>query len=100
MTGCRNLTRETNEKRWDTREKKEEETYPRWKRIVNLTTQCIRIGYHPRTWKVTKRVVIRKPNKPNYSNPKAYRIICLLNCLGKIVEKVVTSLIAETIDTK
>jgi hypothetical protein len=51
-------------------------------------------------WKVAKGVIIQKSNKPNYNNPKAYRIICLLNCMGKIVEKVVTSLLADTIDKK
>jgi hypothetical protein len=37
-------------------------------------------------WKVAKGVVLRKANKSDYNNPKAYRIICLLNCMGKIVE--------------
>jgi hypothetical protein len=32
-------------------------------------------------------IVIPKPNKPDYSDPKAYRPIELLNCLGKILEK-------------
>jgi hypothetical protein len=32
-------------------------------------------------------VVIPKPNKPDYSNPKAYHPIALLNCLGKVLEK-------------
>jgi hypothetical protein len=68
--------------------------------IMDITRQCLRIGIHPMAWKVAKGVVIRKPNKPNCNNPKAYRIICLLNCMGKIVEKVVTSLLADTIDKK
>jgi hypothetical protein len=68
------------------------------RRIMDITRQCLRIGIHPMAWKVAKGVIIRKPNKPNYNNPKAYRIICLLNYMGKIVEKVVTSLLAATID--
>jgi hypothetical protein len=36
-------------------------------------------------------VVIPKPNKPDYSNPKAYRPIALLNCLGKVLEKLMAS---------
>jgi hypothetical protein len=36
-------------------------------------------------------VVIPKPNKPNYSNPKAYRPIALLNCLRKVLEKLMSS---------
>jgi hypothetical protein len=70
------------------------------KHIVDITRQCLRIGTHPKTWKVTKGVILRKANKPDYNNPKAYRIICLLNCMGKIVEKVVAALLSETIDHK
>jgi ribonuclease HI len=70
------------------------------RRIMDITRQCLRIGIHPTAWEVAKGVVIWKPNKPNYNNPEAYRIICLLNCMGKIVEKVVTSLPADTIDKK
>jgi hypothetical protein len=36
-------------------------------------------------------VVIPKPNKPNYSNAKAYRPIALLNCLGKVLEKLMAT---------
>ena len=34
---------------------------------------------------------MKKPNKVNYSKPKAYRIIMLLNCLGKISEKIIAT---------
>jgi hypothetical protein len=69
-------------------------------RIVNITRQCVRLGYHPKVWKTAKGVVIRKINKPDYSQPKAYRVISLLNCLGKVVEKVITELISTTIEAK
>jgi hypothetical protein len=49
------------------------------------------IGYHPRPWRQSTIVVILKPNKPNYSNPKAYRPIALLNCLGKVLEKLIAA---------
>lgn len=32
---------------------------------------------------------MKKPSKPDYSQPKAYRIISLLNCLGKISERII-----------
>jgi hypothetical protein len=44
-------------------------------------------------------VVIAKPNKPDYSNPKVYRPIALLNCLRKILENLMATqlgMIAET----
>jgi hypothetical protein len=39
-------------------------------------------------------------NKPDYNNTREYRIICLLSCMGKIVEKVLATLLSETIDHK
>jgi len=42
-----------------------------------------------------KGVVIPKLNKPDYGVAKAYRVITLLNCLGKVVEKVAANPIAE-----
>jgi hypothetical protein len=36
-------------------------------------------------------VVIPKPNKPGYSNPKAYSPIALLNCLGKVLDKILVA---------
>jgi hypothetical protein len=35
-----------------------------------------------------------KPDKPDYTQIKAYQVISLLNCLGKVVEKVVADMIA------
>jgi Reverse transcriptase (RNA-dependent DNA polymerase) len=37
---------------------------------------------------LAKVVVLAKPNKPDYSAPKAYRPISLLECAGKLLEKV------------
>jgi hypothetical protein len=45
-------------------------------RIINITRQCVRLGYHPKVCKTAKGVVIRKINKPDYSQPKVYRVIC------------------------
>jgi hypothetical protein len=44
-------------------------------------------------------VVIPKPNKPDYSAVKAYCPIALLNCIGKVLEKLMAtrlSLMAES----
>ena len=40
-------------------------------------------------WRKGLGAVLKKPNKSDYSLPKSYRIITLLNCLGKIAEKIV-----------
>jgi hypothetical protein len=60
------------------------------KRLTSLTEEAIRRGYHPTDLKAVKEVVIRKPGKPDYSKPKVYNMISLINCISKTVEKVVT----------
>ena len=69
--------------------------------FFQLYYMLIKLGFHPDCWKDSIGVVIKKLNKENYSDPKSYRIISLLNYLGKISEKIIAerlSYIAETID--
>ena len=49
------------------------------------------IGYHPKAWRVCTGVILKKPNRPDYILFKAYRIISLENCLGKIIEKLMAN---------
>lgn len=58
-------------------------------RTAIFFTACVRIGVMPEMFKVSRTVVIPKPNKPDYTKAKAYRPIVLLNCLGKLLEKVI-----------
>jgi len=51
-------------------------------------------GYHPRVWREATCVMIPKPHKPDYSIAKAYRPISLLNCLGKVAEKIMATRMA------
>src|SRR5690606_36876232 len=58
-------------------------------------------GYHPLCWREATGAIIPKPNKPDYQIVKAYRIVALLNCLGKIAEKIVAtrlSSLCESLD--
>ena len=57
-------------------------------RFTSLFDACLRLGHHP--WHDALVVVIPKPNKPDYSVPKAYRPISPLECCAKLVEKIVT----------
>ena len=64
-----------------------------------LYYKLIKFGFHPDCWKDSIGVIIKKSNKDNYSDPKSYRIISLLNCLGKIAEKIIAQrllFLAET----
>ena len=64
-------------------------------RIIAWTIVAVTLGIRPLVWKVARAVVIPKPNKPDYPVAKAYRVIMLLNCLGKVVEMVTANAIAE-----
>ena len=46
-------------------------------------------GYHPMCWRESIGIVLPKLGKRDWSLPKSYRIIALLNCLGKVLEKIV-----------
>ena len=58
-------------------------------RFVDLYNACLSRGVHP--WTEAKVIPIAKPNKADYSLPKAYRPISLLECCGKLLEKVIAS---------
>ena len=59
-----------------------------------LFRALLEIGYHPKCWREGTGAILPKANKPDYKLPKAYRIITLLNCLGKIAEKLVAKRLA------
>jgi hypothetical protein len=67
--------------------------------IVVLVQGCIRTGYQPYTWKTAKGILLRKHDKPTYTIAKAYRVISLLSCLGKVVERAVATWIASYCET-
>ena len=48
-------------------------------------------GYHSQCWKKSIEAILKKSNKVDYSQSKAYRIIMLLNCLRKISEKIIAT---------
>jgi hypothetical protein len=67
--------------------------------FYSLYSYLIDIGYHPKIWRQAIGAILKKPNKPDYSSPKAYRVISLLNCLGKVSERILAqrlSYLAET----
>ena len=55
--------------------------------FTSLFDACLCLGHHP--WHGALVIVIPKPNKPDYSVPKAYRPISLLECCAKLVEKII-----------
>ena len=59
-----------------------------------LMQASLRLGYFPKSFKQTTTVILRKPNRPDYTKVKAYRPIALENTLGKIMESIVAEIIS------
>jgi hypothetical protein len=56
-------------------------------------------GHYPKCFKEITRIILKKSQSAklfyrNYALPKAYRIISLLNCLIKVMEKIITRRLA------
>ena len=58
--------------------------------IINIADTCINLGHWLSYFKCSSMVVIPKPNKLVYDQPKSFQSIVLLNTLDKLIEKVVT----------
>ena len=66
-----------------------QKTYQAAPSILNKTYKALfEKGYHPSAWRSGIGVILPKPGKRDTSDPKSYRIIALLNCLGKVLEKI------------
>ena len=57
-------------------------------RLFHIYTAIINLGIYYDPWKQFTTVVLRKPGKPNYTIPKAYRPIALLNTLAKLLSAI------------
>ena len=66
--------------------------------ITELLAACLRAGHHPLQWKEAVVCVISKPNQADYTLAKNFWPISLLECLGKLLEKVVARLIYRDMD--
>ncbi|GAA5942566.1 hypothetical protein JCM10213_004815, partial [Rhodosporidiobolus nylandii] len=58
-------------------------------RLTAIFRAALRLGHHPRLWRTYNGVVLRKPGKPDYSLPKAYRLIALEETMSKLLEAAV-----------
>ena len=63
--------------------------------LVSIISTSWRLGYFPSRYKQARTIVIRKPNKGDYSQAKAWRHIALLATIGKLIEKVTANKIKE-----
>jgi hypothetical protein len=59
--------------------------------IAELTQACWRAAYYPARFRKARTVALRKPGKGDYTNPRAWRPIALLNTVGKVIEAATAS---------
>jgi hypothetical protein len=60
-------------------------------KILLLADACLQVGYWLTHFKESVSVIILKPGKPSYSTPKSFWPIVLLNTLGKLIEKMIST---------
>jgi hypothetical protein len=67
--------------------------------LTRIFNQSIQLGYCPSHFRESLIVVLHKPGKDDYSVPKAYRPIALLNTLGKIMDAIVARRLSYLVET-
>ena len=66
-------------------------------RIHKLINLSVTLGHVPTAWKLAKLCPILKPGKdPRFV--ESYRPISLLECLGKLLERIVTTRLEEVVE--
>jgi hypothetical protein len=60
-------------------------------KILLLADACLQVGYWPTHFKESVLVIIPKLGKPSYSTPKPFWPIVLLNTLGKLIKKMIST---------
>jgi hypothetical protein len=58
--------------------------------LRHLFSICLKEGVSPRAWRTVRLVLLRKVGRP-LDSPSAYRPICLLDEVGKLLERVVAA---------
>jgi len=69
-------------------------------RLYYLFRAIFELNVYPDEWRESITVVLRKPGKPSYEEPKAYRPIALLNTLGKLFSSIVADDLSHYSETR
>lgn len=64
-----------------------------------LFNSSLNLGYYPRHFRDSITISLRKPGKPDYHTPKAYRPIALLNTIGKTFDSIVANRLSWAAET-
>lgn len=66
--------------------------------LIGVYNTCLSNGVFPDIWKKARLVLIRKGDKP-LDTPSSYRPLCLLDCLGKLLEKILDNRLRKFLDS-
>ena len=69
-------------------------------RLYYIFRAIFELNVYPDEWRESITVVLRKPGKPSYEEPKAYRPIALLNTLGKLFSSIVADDLSHFCETR
>ena len=67
--------------------------------LLKIFNASIRNGYHPKAWKASITIALRKEGKEDYTTVDSYRPIALLNTMGKLLEIIMARRISELAET-
>jgi len=67
--------------------------------FLTLAQASLNLGHFPSAFKKTTTVVLRKPNKPDYTKSNAYCPIALESTIGKVIESIVAELLSYATET-
>jgi hypothetical protein len=65
--------------------------------LILLYNSCLFLGHHLARWREAEVVAIPKPDKADYSLPKAHRPISLLETMSKLLEKAIAKCMQHNI---
>jgi len=66
--------------------------------LLQIYNQCINQGVFPKAWKHARLVLLKKGNKP-VNEPSSYHPLCLLDCVGKLFEKILDNCLRNHLET-
>ncbi|KAL9937359.1 hypothetical protein V8E36_003768 [Tilletia maclaganii] len=61
--------------------------------IIELLGTALRVGWHPTVFRQATLVALKKAGDRDPAQPRSYRLVSLLPCLGKVLEKVVANIL-------
>ena len=67
-------------------------------RLLSIFNATLQLDTYYDPWRESTTVIIRKPSKPDYSVPKAYRPIALLNTTAKLLSALIADRVSYILE--